>query len=647
MLMSIRDRASGFFAWVIVILLIIPFALWGIQEYLGGGTAVNVAIVNDLEISRNMLNTQVDSELRGKKERPEGKALVAYRKQTLEKMIQEELIYQAAVKQGFRVNEAVIAQQIKSNSAFFVDGKFDQARYEDLLRYNGLSPSGYQSRLARDMLTQQYVGSILASSFVTSSEIDHLLEQQGRKLDLAYMEVPFKKYKDEVKVTDEQVSVYYNERKRNFMTPEKIKLDYLLLSPKDIESEIKHTDAQLLQFYLDNKDSFITPDQRQVAHILFEVADDKDAGSVVKAEQQANEVYEMLQKGETFDQLAKKYSADAGSASNGGDIGMLEAGTLDKAFEDVAAKLKKGEYSKPVKTAFGYHIVKVLDIKLGENKPFEEVKSDIESKFKKQQAESLFYDRKEALYNQTYENPDSLEIASEALGIKIKTSAWFTRAGLPKDDALSDSKVISAAFQGDVFAAGDVAKSLNSKLIEITSKDKKRLNSVVVVRLSDYQASQQQAIDTVKAEIIKTLATKTARKAMDADVNTYLAQVREKGSLEMLAKDKSLMYADLSFVGRVGSKHDSLMLSAAFKAPKPEKDKINYTSATTSKGNAVIIAIKGLQKGKVSADDPARPFMNQFMQRMLSSDELSAFVKELKSQADIKLFETRLNNDET
>jgi len=647
MLMSIRDRASGVFAWVIVILLIIPFALWGIQEYLGGGTAVNVAIVNDLEISRNMLNTQVDSELRGKKERPEGKALVAYRKQVLEKMIQEELIYQAAVKQGFRVNEAIIAQQIKSNSAFFVDGKFDQARYEDLLRYNGLSPSGYQSRLARDMLTQQYVGSILASSFVTSSEIDHLLEQQGRKLDLAYMEVPFKKYKDEVKVTDEQVTAYYNERKRNFMTPEKIKVDYLLLSPKDIESEIKHTDAQLLQFYLDNKDSFITPDQRQVAHILFEVTDDKDAASAVQAEKQANDVYEMLQKGETFDQLAKKYSADAGSATNGGDIGMLEAGTLDKAFEEVAVKLKKGEYSKPVKTAFGYHIVKVLDIKLGENKSFEEVKSDIEAKFKKQQAESLFYDRKEALYNQTYENPDSLEIASEALGIKIKTSAWFTRAGLPKDDVLSDSKVINTAFQGDVFAAGDISKSLNSKLIELSAKGKKRLSSVVVVRLSDYQASQQQAVETVKAEIIKTLANKTARKAMDADVNTYLEQVRKKGSLNALAKEKSLVYTDLGFVGRAGSKHDSMMLTAAFKAPKSEKDKISYTSTIIGNGNAAIIAIKGLQKGMVSADDPARPFMNQFMQRMLSSDELNAFVKELKSQADIKLFETRLNNDET
>ncbi|NOY66097.1 MAG: hypothetical protein GXP13_01645 [Gammaproteobacteria bacterium] len=645
--MSIRDRATGLFAWVIVVLLIIPFALWGIQEYLGGGSGVNVAVVNDLEISRNMLNRQVDGELRGKKDRPEGNALVLYRKQVLNRMIQEELIYQKAVDQGFRINEALIVMQIRSNTAFFVDGKFDQNRYEDLLRYNGLSPSGYQAKLARDMLTQQYVGSILKTSFVTPLEVDHLLEQQGRELNIAYMEVPFKKYQDAVQITDEQVSAYYNERKQNFMTPEKIKVDYLQLTTNDIESEIKYTEEQLLQYYNDNKDNFITPEQRRVAHILFEVTDDKNMGELVKAEEKANEVYAMLEKGEAFDQLAKKYSADAGSASLGGDIGALEEGTLDKAFEEVAVKLEKGKYSKPVKTAFGYHIIKVLDIKAGTNKSYDDVKTDIEANYKKQQAESLFYDRKEALYNQTYENPDSLEIASEALGIKIKTSGWFTRAGLPGDKIFSDAKVISAAFDEDVFAGGNVSRSLNSKLIEIKSKNKKSLGSVIVIRLSDYQPSQQQPLETVKAEIIKTLSAKAARKAMDADVESYLAHVRKNGSLESFAKDKSLSYKNPGFITRSDSKQDSLMLSAAFKAPKPEKEKTVYVSAHTLKGNAVIIGISGIKKGIVSKDDPARPFMSQFMQRMLSSGELTAFVEELKSQADIKFFESRLSNDET
>jgi len=647
MLMSIRDRASGLFAWVIVILLIIPFALWGIQEYLGGGSAINVAVVNDLEITRTALNTKVDSELRGKKERPEGKQLEAFRKQVLNSMIQEEVLYQAALDKGFRINEALIAQQIRLNSAFLVDGKFDQSRYEDLLRYNGMTPSSYQAMLARDMITQQYVGSILQTSFVTPSEIDRLLELQGRKLDLVYMEVPFKAYLDTVKIKDEQVSAYYNERKLNFMTREKIKLDYLLLTSKDIESEVKYTDKQLRQYYEDNKDSFVTPEQRQIAHILFEVPDVTKADDIAKAEKQANDVYNMLQKGDDFAVLAKKYSADAGSASQGGDIGMLEAGALDKSFDEAAVKLKKGEFSKPVKTAFGFHIIKVLDIKAGTNKSYADVKPDIEARYKKQQAESLFYDRKEALYNLTYENPDSLEIASQELGIKIKTSDWFTKAGLLPGSAIADPKILSAAFEGDVFASGDVAKSLNSKLIEINSKDKKGLPSVVVVRLSAYQASQQQPLETVKAEIIKTLATKAARKLMDADVAAYLKQAQKQGSLETLAKEKSLSYKTLGFVGRLGNKLDPMMLSAAFKAPKPEKGKVVYVSANGRSGDAYVVAIKGIEKGKVSKDDPSRPFMSQFMQRLLSSTELAAFVEELKAKADIKLFETRLSNDET
>jgi len=647
MLQSIRDKATGVFAWVIVVLLIVPFALWGIQEYIGGGSAINVATVNDAEISRIALNSQVDRDLRGKKDRPEGAALVAFRRNVLDQMIQEELLYQAAIERGLRLHEAAIVQQIQANSAFQVDGKFDQARYEELLKYNNLSPSGYQAGLARDLVIQQFVGGILTSSFVTPAEVDQLLELQGRKLDLAYLQLPLNKYKDAIEVTDEQISQYYEEHKQNFKTPEKVKLDYLVLSSRDIENEVKLTDEQLQNFFQDNQDSFITLEQRQVAHILVELAPEANEENVAKAEKRINEAYAKLQQGSDFAKVASEYSEDAGSSALGGDIGILETGVLDKAFEDAAADLLKDGYSKPVKTSLGYHIIKILDIKPGSNKSFADARTDVEKMMKKQQAETLFLDRKEALYNQTYENPDSLEVASTQLSMKVNTTDWFTRSGLKGNSIAADSRVLEAAFSNDVFAEGDPSKSLNSKLIELKAKAEDTVSRVVVVRLADYQASQPQALATVKAEIKNTLLNKQANKNMDADMQAWLKLLNEGADIEALGKEKSLLYKPAGWLGRVDQGYDSAMLTAAFKAPRPEKDKISYTTTHTTKGDGVIVAIKGMQKGEVKKDDPMRNFMNQFMQRTQSTAELASFVAELKTQADIQIFETRLNNEDS
>jgi len=266
---------------------------------------------------------------------------------------------------------------------------------------------------------------------------------------------------------------------------------------------------------------------------------------------------------------------------------------------------------------------------------------------KKQQAETLFLDRKEALYNQTYENPDSLEVASTQLSMKVNTTDWFTRSGLKGNSIAADPRVLEAAFSNDVFAEGDPSKSLNSKLIELKAKSEDTVSRVVVVRLSDYQASQSQALDTVKNEIKNTLLNKQANKNMDADMQAWLKLLNEGADIETLGKEKSLLYKPAGWLGRVDQGYDSAMLTAAFKAPRPEKDKISYTTTKTTKGDGVIVAIKGMQKGEVKKDDPMRNFMSQFMQRTQSTAELASFVAELKTQADIQIFETRLNNEDS
>ena len=645
MLQSIRDRATGVFAWVIVILLIVPFALWGIQEYLGGGPAVNVAEVNDVSISRNNLNIKVDTSLRGKKNRPEGAALTTYRRRVLDEMIQEEVLYQAALDRGFRIHEAIVFRTIQSNPVFQKDGKFDPKLYKDLLKYNGLAPESYQATLAREMLIQQFIGSIVGTSYVTSVELDKLIKLQRRKLDLAVIQVPFKTYSDKVTVTDAQVKAYYEKHKQNFMTPARVKVDYLMLSVEQVASDLKFTEAQLKEYFDTHQDSFLRPEQRHLAHILIEIPADAKSAAIEKARKQAEDIYQQLQNGADFAKMAQKYSQDAGSANQGGDIGVLEPGTLDKVFEQAAVALKKGQYSKPVRTAFGFQIVKLVDIKQGESKSFAEARADVEKMYRRQQAGNLFFDRKEALYNQTYENPEGLEIAARQLGLKIKTSAWFSRSGLPDDPVAYDPNLVKIAFSGDVFAAGVPARSLNSKLIELKENKKTKSKQVVVIRLSDYQPSKELPLEKVRDEITKTLKAKEADKRMQADLESWLKVLKQKGQAEQFAKDKSFKLIQAGFVGRSDNKLDGGILTAAFKAPRPTKDKVSYTFARARSGDGALIAIRAVQSGVMKKNDPTRPFFKQFTQRIKGTAELAAFVESLKQQASISIYENQLAKD--
>lgn len=642
MLQSIRDRATGWIAWVIVGLLIIPFALWGVHEYFGGGSAINVAKVNKVDISRNDLNAQVDLELRAKKQRPEGAELQAFRRDVLDRMIREELLFQTAQARGFRIHEAVIVENIRANSAFQVDGKFDQNRYEELLRYNGLSPAMYQARLAREILIEQYLGAVMNSAFVTPKELDTLMELQDRKIDLAYLTLPQAGYEKQVSVSDEEIAKHYDENPEAYMTPERVRVDYLQLDIKTIADSLNFTEEQLRNYYEENKHNFLLPEQRKVAHILVSIPENKGDDAIKQASEKARKIYDELEAGASFSDLAKKYSDDPGSADQGGVIGVLEKGSVDPAFEEAAEKLKVGEYSTPVKTSFGFHIIKVLEIKPGVSKTFEQARDEVDKLYRRQQAENLFFDRSEKLYNLTYENPETLEVAARELGLTIQKSDWFSAAGEAKGLA-SNPKLVESVFSGEVFAGGNVSRSLNSKPIEVKDPEHPQDQSVVVIRLADYAPRQARKLEDVKEQIRTTLLQQKATANMQKDAETYLKQLRSGEDMAKLADEHKLEYKAVGMVGRVDQKLDAKMLAAAFRLPKPVNNKASFGSIQSGKGDVLIYTVRAIQEGKPGKeDDPTRKFLGQFMQNMQANIEIEAFVDSLKSQADIEIFEDAL-----
>ncbi|NIP71909.1 MAG: hypothetical protein GWO16_02240 [Gammaproteobacteria bacterium] len=402
MLLAIRERATGIIAWIIVILLIIPFALWGIQEYLGGGSEVNVAEVDGSEISWYAFSDAYEAAVRRAGERPTGADASRLKRAVLERVIEEQVVLQAAWEAGLRIGDRQILAHITSLPAFQTEGRFDKQLYEELLRQNRLDKVAFEEQQRQQLVKQQFRGAISDTAFITDRERDEMIRLRDREVDLAYAVIPAQRFRGDIEVTDEQIRAYYDQHPEAFRTPEQVKLAYLKLDVRDIESTIEVSEERLRARYEQQKDSLYRAEQRSAAHILIAVEEDADGAAVTAAREEAQTLYERIQEGASFAELAKEHSDDPGSAANGGELGVVRSGTLDERFEKALFTLEReGAVSEPVRSAFGFHIIKLTEIKPGEQKSFAEAREELARQIRREEAEDLFYERSELLYATT------------------------------------------------------------------------------------------------------------------------------------------------------------------------------------------------------------------------------------------------------
>jgi peptidyl-prolyl cis-trans isomerase D len=644
MLQTIRDRATGWIAWAIVILLIIPFALWGIQEYFRGGSEVNVAEVGGVSISRIALDNAVDQALRQTKDRPQGKAMEQLRQSVLNSLIQEEVLVQAAANAGMRVSDAELAQVIRSVPAFQRDGKFDRDLYVRLLRANGLTVEGFEARQKREMLSRQLSSGVVNSAFVTGKELDYVTRLWERKIDLAYLTLPVKRFESGVEIKDEQVANYYDQHHDEFMTPARVKLSYLKLDVKEMEKNVKVTDKELRAQYEEQKASFSVPEQREASHILIAVDDKADKAAVEAAKKKAEDIRKQILAGESFAAMAKKYSDDPGSAGKGGDLGLIDRGTMDKAFEKAVFALPEGEISEPVRTPFGFHIIKVTKIKPAHEKTFEEVRPVLEKDYRRQQAENQFYDQSQTLDDLSYENPTTLDVAAAQLGLQIQETGWITRKGAA-DGIGSYPAVVAAAFSSDVLAGGDLSHAVNSKMIELKqgAGNSDQVPPVVVIHLKEYERSKLRPLDEVRGQITDKLRAEAARDKAREVAGQWVAKLNGGEDLKALAKENDLKLTEAGYVGRNDAKHDSAIVRAAFKMKKPSGGKAAFESLELPSGDVAVFAVSAVQDGDpAKVSEQTRKFLEQFVTVTTASSEMKDLLDNLRKEADVTIYADQL-----
>ena len=617
MLQAIRNRAQGILAWVILILIGVPFALWGIQNYFSSGKEQPVAVVGDRDIFERDVNRAYEQNLANLAGMDfEEKQL---KREALNRLINEELIVQSAEDDGLALSDSDVREFVQSLPYFQTDGKFDKEKYKLMLSSQGISPAQFAAQIRKSLTMEQYQRGITDTALVTKQQLEAFYRLRNEQRQIEYFTVPSKKFEGEI--SEKDVEAYYQENLTAFQNPEKVSVEYLSISLEDIAKTIHPTEEELKSLYDEQKSQYRTTERRKVSHILIAVESDKEEADKA-ALTKATQLRERLVKGEDFSVVVKEASDDKASAEKGGDLGFINPETVDPNFSNTAFALSKNEISQPVKTPFGYHLIKVTELMPATTKPFEQVRDELAQNFQRSAAENKFYELGQTLTEQSFEHPDTLEPAAKALNLQIAQTALFTRdAG---EGIAAEEKVRDAAFSQDVL------DGKNSEPVEIANE------KVFVLHMKEHQPASNKPLAEVKQEIIDKLRTKSGRAEARKRAEQLLVEVNQGKPMADVAKAAGLALNKPAAIQRNANNIPAALVTAAFRVAPSKAGKAGAAVAELDNGDQVVLSVIGLTEGSVSSVDPKELDMARaYLAKGAGQSEFGAIMAQLREQADV------------
>ncbi|WP_324061707.1 peptidylprolyl isomerase [Aeromonas caviae] len=628
MLDKLREGAQGKVAKVILGLIILSFALAGVGSYLNGPARTAPATVNGNDISAPALENAYRNE-RARMESQMGEAfnqlaanpdyMKQFRRGVLDRLIDQALIDDKARSLGLRVSDEQIKQAIVAMPEFAENGKFSNDRYLQLIRRAGMTPEMFRDSLRQDMVRQQLMGAVLGSEFALKGEAEQLDRLYNQTRDLRLIRLAASAYVDGIEVSDAEVEQFYKANSARFMNDETVKVDYLLLDAANLGKNIKVTEQDAQDYYDQHQDLFQRPERRQVAHILIPFGKDEKA-----AEQKAEAVLAKAKAGDDFAALAKADSSDTFSAKKGGELDWFEKGVMDPAFEKAAFALAKaGDLSAVVKSPFGFHIIKLLGVEPAKTKPFVDVMSDTIARLQSEKAKEQFFAEQQKMADSSFENPDSLDLTAEAMGLQVQSTGYFSQADAPAP--LNDPKVLSVAFSEQLRD-----DNTNSDVIELAD------GKALVLHIMGHQPKAAKPLAEVKEQVII---------AIKHDKASEVARGKAQGLLDKLKAGENVQ-ADLTALGlkvdthtgvsRFAQEMDQNLVTQAFRMPHPTDGKPSVELVTEANGDRVVVALDKVNVIK----EPSQ--MVSLLQGQLGQGKAQAdyksLIDELRKAAKIEYF---------
>ena len=655
MLQTLRDKTSGWIATVILGLLIIPFAFFGMESYLSQKVDTYAARItqapswwpsapqawpvsylwktHDIEAQdyRQRLETLRMRQRDEQGDKFDGKAFESAenKRQVLDDMIDEQLMRLAAESDGIVISDAEIRKEIEQIPDFQVDGKFDADRYQLLLASQNppQSPRTFEQKV-RDGLQYGLIPSRLArSGFVTDVELDRLMRLLGERRDVSFVVMPPAPV-DNAPVTPAQIQAWYAAHAREYRTPETVRLEYVEVDASTLPVPLAD-EAALRKLYDEQAAKYSTAEQRSVSHILVQVAADASDADKKAAEARAKKIAEQARApGADFAALARANSDDAGSKAAGGSLGWLTKGGMPGPFDEAAFAMRAGEVRGPVKTDFGWHVIKVDELRGGTRQPFEAVRAQLEQELVEGGRERAFNELSGKLVDAIYKNPNSLEPAAKSLGLAVQTTPAFSRNGGP--DIAGDAKVLRAAFSETLLRDGTA-----SDPIELSP------TRTVLIRVIEHKPEAALPLSQVGNAVVMAIRADRQRKAAEAAADALVKAAKASG-LPAAATAATLPLGEANDVRRGSPVPSREAVDAFFRVPRPQ-DNLIPVGKTEADGQFIVFAIRAVRDGDIGQVTAAeRDQVRQQLSQASGLQAQKAFVRATRAKYQIKVAEDRL-----
>ena len=628
---AFRDNIPKWLTGIILVLIIGPFALWGINSYFSASGDTSVAKVNGTEIPPQDFQQAYQTRYQqlqqalGTSFKPGMIDEKQLRQEVLRQIINETLLDQQVEKRHYSVSDADLVATIQQIPGFQVDGKFSPQVYQATLASNGLTAAGFEQRERQGLSVSQLQNSIQASAFGTPQQLEIDQAVQNEQRQISYATIVTKQYLDQANVSDADIAAYYKSHAKQFMTPEKITLAYVGLDEAQLAKGVHASDAQLQALYEQQIASFKQDETREAQHILITAnGDDPKADATAKAK--AEDILKQLKAGADFAKLAEMYSGDPGSAKNGGDLGWIGRGAMVKPFEDALFNIPKvGDIAGPVRTQYGYHIIKLDGIRSPNTKPFSQVRDQLLAEYQKKLADDQYFALGDQLANLAYEHPDSLEAVSKQLNLPIETVDNVTRdagSGIAANPAVRQK-----AFSDEVLTQGN-----NSDPIQIGP------NYAVVIRVTGHIPSEQRPLADVRNQIVALLKQQQATQKAQHIAKTIEAALKSGQTIAQVSSNYDLKFTPEKFVSRTDAGVPPQVLSAVFVALKPVNGVSESGTVALADGDQAVFVLTGVKAGNVSdlSNDQIVAKLQE-LTRLDANAEFAAYLENLRQHAKIKI----------
>ncbi|MEG4317265.1 SurA N-terminal domain-containing protein [Pseudomonas sp. FIP_A4] len=614
MLQNIRDNSQGWIAKTIIGVIVVLLALTGFDAIFNTvGNDNSAAEVNGEKISRydldqavNMQRRQLAQQLGGDFDASllDDKLL---RDAALSSLIERTLLLQGAQQNGFDFSTQALDQLILQTPEFQVDGVFNAARFDQVIQQMGYSRLQFRDLLKQEMLIGQLRAGISGTGFVTEQQVDNFARLEMQTRDFSSLVVSADS--SAVTPTDDEVRKFYKENAERFRSPEQVVLEYVELNKEAFFDQVEVSDEALQELY--QKQIANLSEQRRAAHILIE-------GNDPKAKSTLEDISKRLQAGEDFAALAKEFSQDPGSASEGGDLGFAGRDVYDPAFEDALYALQEGQVSEPVQTEFGWHLIKLLGVQSPEIPSFDSMKPELVRELKAQQVEQRFVEASKQLEDSAFEASDLAQPAQE-LGLTVQTTPAFPREG--GEGIAANRQVIQAAFSDEVLVDG-----ANSSVIELDP------NTTVVVRVKQHLEAKALELDQVRDTIVQQLQRSKAAEKARSEGEELLTKLRDGQVVE-----RQWQVVEAATRNQEGVQ--PAVLQAVFRMPKPAaKDQPTYSGMSLANGDFVVLRLNGVNEPEQALSDAERDNYRRFLASRVGQQDFAAYRQKLQEQAEIERY---------